>query len=365
MKMKLNYWLMALFGLALFACESTESDIVNPVASGDNGIAAAIDNGSSQVCAEPYTFPLQFDPFEDRPAGDVTVSNDDMYLYVTVASDAGFDANLDPNILVWVGVNQADIPVNEWNFPDLNPDNYDYKIYAGDMEYTFTIPLADIEGYNNECGVQELYLFIAAYVDYEIDGGGIVKLTAYGGNQFVDGSAPWWYDMYTPQCCEDEGEIGCQTAYAKFPADMGYVFTDKNNANPDGHPSLGIGNNWGWAGLFTEDGKYEYNIYAGAGRNDINKGTLVGTLTVEVDGDEVTVTYDLSGSNTMEVIHIYVSNDEPTTTAPGQYGWTVEDMGELTSYSHTFTVDGDEDIWVIAHAEVCGPGLSDDEEEVE
>ncbi len=79
----------------------------------------------------------------------------------------------------------------------------------------------------------------------------------------------------------------------------------------------------------------------------------------------VTVTYNLSGDFDMEVLHIYVSNSVPTTTAPGQYGWTVEFEDAVTTYSNTFQVDGDEDIWVIGHAEVCGPYPAGDEEEEE
>ncbi|PWG73879.1 hypothetical protein DF186_20770, partial [Enterococcus hirae] len=58
---------------------------------------------------------------------------------------------------------------------------------------------------------------------------------------------------------------------------------------------LELGNNrWGWALNFDdEDGTYEYPIYAAAGKNDTDKGFLVGVVHLTVEGDEVTVDIDL------------------------------------------------------------------------
>lgn len=362
-KFKIHYILMALFGFALFACESTESDYVNPDMN-INGLASLIDDSQNgSVCAEAVTLPLQFEV--GRTAGEVSISNDESYMYVTVASDAGFNPNTDPNILLWIGTDINDLPLNQFSFPDLDPNLYDYKTKADGSDYTFMVPLADITGYNQECGVQELVVFVASYVVY-IQNGNMSFLTSYAGNIFVDGSAPWWYDTYIPQCCEDT-EDRCETAYVKFANDgTGYVFASRDRANPEGYPSIGISNQqWGWAGKFTEDGTYEYDIWGAAGLNDTNKGSLVGSATIEIDGDMVTVTYNLSGGFSMDVVHIYVSNDVPTKTAPGQYGWTVEFEDSQTTYSNTFEVDGESDIWVIGHAEVCGPYPSEDDDKEE
>ncbi|MDC0008191.1 hypothetical protein OAE12_00615 [bacterium] len=131
--------------------------------------------------------------------------------------------------------------------------------------------------------------------------------------------------------CEVAGG-GCDTAFAR----------GENGDNC----FIGNGfNRWGWTLGPLSEGDYSYEVYAGAGQCDIDKGQLAGTVDVSYLEGEVTVTYNIDPSFTVEETHTYASNDMfPTgnngrsTVAPGQYT-----VGSNLSG----------DIYVIAHAVVC------------
>jgi len=119
--------------------------------------------------------------------------------------------------------------------------------------------------------------------------------------------------------------------------------------------SLNLGNKrWGWAEYFdAADGSYTHDIYAGAGKNDISKGTLVGQAKLIVAGGDVQVEITLNAGVMINVTHIYFSDDNPpTTTAPGQYGFTDETDFTGTK-TFNFSYSGDGDFWIIVHTEVC------------
>ncbi len=122
------------------------------------------------------------------------------------------------------------------------------------------------------------------------------------------------------------------------------------------------GNNWGWTNGPLSEGTYEFPVYAGAGGNDIEKGTLVGTLYVDYDDGTVTVKYDLNKGYYLGETHLWVGNDvlpavrRGYTNAPGQfpnshyYGF---EAGETMETEWEWTGSGFEGkIWVAAHAVV-------------
>ena len=123
-------------------------------------------------------------------------------------------------------------------------------------------------------------------------------------------------------------------------------------------------NNWGWTnGKLSPDlGSYEFELWAGAGQCDRSKGTLVGNVIVDYVGSTATVAYVLKPGFTMDEAHLYVGTKPfpevkrgkkmVPTVAPGQYPYKVDLNGATTC---TFEVDGLlGDIYVIAHAVVCG-----------
>jgi len=121
--------------------------------------------------------------------------------------------------------------------------------------------------------------------------------------------------------------------------------------------SLDLGNKrWGWAEYFdAADGTYTHDIYAGAGQNDISKGTHVGQAEIIVAGGDVHVEITLNAGVSANVTHIYFSDDNaPTTNAPGLYGFTDEsDFTGTKTFDFSSSYGGDGDFWIIVHLEVC------------
>lgn len=85
---------------------------------------------------------------------------------------------------------------------------------------------------------------------------------------------------------------------------------------------------WGWYFEYAEgDGDITHvskDLYAGAGQNDISKGTYVGTVEVWDSLGTLYVTYNVEeGVNLLEA-HIFADEDLPETAAPGQFPYSSE-----------------------------------------
>jgi uncharacterized repeat protein (TIGR01451 family) len=102
-----------------------------------------------------------------------------------------------------------------------------------------------------------------------------------------------------------------QTAYAK--GDAAVCFID-----------LGA-NNWGWVNgngsAYILPGEYTWPMWAGAGQCDTSNGTLVGTVTVNYDGTDVSVSFDIDPQYILGDTHVYAGYDQipPGSFSPGQY----------------------------------------------
>lgn len=256
--------------------------------------------------------------------GTVTVANDATNLYVKF--DLTISGSKFNYLNLWVGTDLQTKPPVPYMFP--NP------IQLNATTYTYVLPLSSlgIIDVTTSCPVIAIDAFAVVS-----DGESTTKARAQG--------------RYT-LCCDQPPEIGeCETAFAKG----GYVFASDSKSNPEGLPSLNLTKNrWGWAINVTANGTTTYEIWKGAGLNDTSKGELVGTLTVTKNGSLVTVTYNLT-DDVMSELHIYVGDSKPTTTAPGQYGFTKNFEPPVTSFTKTFSVtDSNGDgIWIIAHAVSC------------
>lgn len=129
-------------------------------------------------------------------------------------------------------------------------------------------------------------------------------------------------------------------------------------------------NRWGGTIGPLSSGKYTFELYAGAGRCDLDKATFVGWLQVEHDYVGGTkVCFEAAPGAVFEETHLYVGN-EPLprdkkgkfTVAPGQYPYSHEDLGGATS--DCYQLDEAGYIYVIAHAVVCygeDPGTNIDD----
>ncbi|MBT8254742.1 MAG: hypothetical protein HKN00_02875 [Flavobacteriaceae bacterium] len=147
----------------------------------------------------------------------------------------------------------------------------------------------------------------------------------------------------TNKSSEDE----CETAFAYYEdgcfIDSGYGF-----------------NRWGWnIGPLSDGFSGSFDLYAGAGKCNTEKGEYVGTIEVNYVDGTLTVDYQAEDGYAFYETHLYAGNDEfpknkkgKPTVAPGQYG-NQNEFSEGSS-SDSYTIEGLEgDIYIIAHAVVC------------
>jgi hypothetical protein len=144
----------------------------------------------------------------------------------------------------------------------------------------------------------------------------------------------------------------CETAYAYGGCYYAHCFLD---------PYLGHSfGNWGWTnGPLSPRRCYDYvfDIYAGAAQCDLWRGNRVGWLTVNYNGSEAFVTYNMSYGYKMDETHLYVGN-EPWPRKNGEYTVALghfTDSHDLNNASTDwYRVTGlSGDIYIIAHAVVC------------
>lgn len=305
-------------------------------------------------CGTPVTFDLFAGQHTD--VGSVTIVNDETTLYVTYQASG---ANLFDTIHLWLGTDLMNLPAtpNGQPTPGHFPLSFDV---GGAQSHTFEIELGTQIGADYvpaACGTD---LFVVAHAEVRVPGTDqddnpiVAEETAFGGDTPGDGPRWWYYMDYSLQCCDGEEPQGSghfETAFAKGD----WVWTTGRKSNPEDLQSLRMTKNrWGWAINLTTTGTTTYDVWAGAGLNDTDKGALVGTVTVTWDGSNAQVSYALAGTNTMSETHVYAGDEPPTTIAPGQYGHTGYFDPYASSADATLPVedtDGD-GIWIVAHAVV-------------
>ena len=124
-------------------------------------------------------------------------------------------------------------------------------------------------------------------------------------------------------------------------------------------------NRWGWELSVFDGDEFTVPIYAGAGNNDISKGTHVGDLTVLYKEGMLSVSFDMLQGFTLHTSHLYVGNgindgaDHIPTSAPG--GYKNASIGErrFNNFTGSYTVDlGAADfpssLYLVFHSVVCG-----------
>ena len=338
----------------------------------------------ANVCAGT-TWNLTAGQYND--VGSLTVSNDADFLYITYELD--YDPNGDGVVDATFGTLHADV-VSDESLIDINggrptPGKLDYQAGGNSINqldsatrHTFQIPVNEIISVDVLPYCEQALIVLAhAEVNYSIDDSdyclanpGIKGCnagdedTAWGGDNshgIGSGGGSWYYDGgYNWQCCDGPKPpefCYVETAFAKGD----HIFSTFRKSNPEGLESLMLSKNrWGWAINMNEPGSYVGNLYSGAGLNKIENGDLVGTFSVEWDGETATATYQLDSGFYLEEVHVYVGDTAPTTGAPGQYGYPSDgyDAGGVQSLTTTVAVeDTDSDgIWLIGHAVVSNGG---------
>jgi len=157
-------------------------------------------------------------------------------------------------------------------------------------------------------------------------------------------------------CMEREIEIGaCETMFAKGDDDVATCFIDDD---------YGF-NRWGWTNGPLSTGEYTFDVYAGAGQCDTDKGALAGTVTLDYNSEtgDAYVTYSTNDDFVLTETHLYVGNTPypmkkkgkngyVPTVAPGQFPYQHGDLDNENEDSYMINgLSGD--IYMIAHGVVC------------
>ena len=278
-------------------------------------------------------------------------------LSITYNTTNGWELN---ETHLWVGDDLQNMPQTRKGSPKLGNFPYNSGDITGSTSYNVQISL-NVLGFS--CPMDDKDFLVAAHAALQKpDGnGGYQTETGWGNGDRIVEKGNWaTYFSVTLSCsCDDDnggntGNHTCETAFAYLPsANMCFLDIDENG---DGSGDF---NRWGWSNGELTAGSYTMDIYAGAGRCDINKGTHVGHLTVDYDGSTATVTYNTTNGFTMNETHLYVGNDilakdvnGENTVAPGQYPTIHEGLDG--SSSDTYILDASGNIHVVAHGVVCG-----------
>ena len=147
---------------------------------------------------------------------------------------------------------------------------------------------------------------------------------------------------------EATAEESCETLFARGKDDQSECFLDSDYSF----------NRWGWTIGPLSEGDCTFELYAGAGQCDTDKGTLVGYLKISYSEGTATVKYEMLEGYTLNETHLYIGNEPyPTdkndnvTVAPGQYPYKHALEGASADEYSVSGLSGD--IYVIAHGVSC------------
>jgi hypothetical protein len=323
-------------------------------------VAAPVSPASAaggEICGDPLAVTLWAGQTTD--AGSVTISNDANNLYVQFDTTSPW---LMTESHAHVADTLAGIPTTKKGNPKIGNFAYQTSYDPPASTDTYVIPKSALSLDENE---QVVVAAHAALVSVDENGNVTGGETGWGdGDRFVDRGSWATYISYAWQDCvvDPPVETSTETAFAR---DMGESATCFLDLDLDGD-LVGDFNRWGWTNGPLTTGNYEFELYAGAGRCNLNAATDVGKVLVDYVGDTVTVTFMTEGTNpttgvnySMADAHAYVGSAEmPTnggsyTAAPGQYPQIASELDGATSKSFTFTgVSGE--IYVVAHSSVAG-----------
>ncbi len=194
-----------IFTLSFYSCEQSQIDPLDPEASSDVVLKPFTKMSNSfeateVSCGDENICDLHAGS-KDRVIGDVSITNDNEYLYIKVYSEIGFNYSEEYNLKIFVGTDYNDIPL-AGNGAPIN-GHFPYKAHVAQPEKTYTmrIELSTIDDWlnvetENQCGPN---LFVVVHADIPEEIGG--DSTAYGGCIEGEGNRWWWYNEYTPACC--------------------------------------------------------------------------------------------------------------------------------------------------------------------
>ncbi|WP_455376959.1 hypothetical protein [Petrachloros mirabilis] len=271
--------------------------------------------------------------------GTVCVDNDLSNLTVTYTTANGWTLE---ETHLFVGMSSADVPKTQTGNPKIGLFPYGAdSLAAGTTTSTITIPLGDFGAGGTPCVSKTLTVAAHAVVVKVNSDGSIRRETAWGnGTRFTTKGSWATYFTYQTQC-PSTPPAACtganETAYAFGPT----TFIE-----------LGLTNSrWGWQLTVPAGTNTTTPVYAGAGQNDITKGTNIGTLQYQYTGSQLILNFMLNAGWLMTQTHVFAGSNDVSTIAPGQYGHQ-HSLQFATSDSYSISISGDP-IYVVFHAVVC------------
>jgi len=196
----------------------------------------------------------------------------------------------------------------------------------------------------------------------------VTEVLKDGWIQLAPGEPNYYYEVMLPEGasdCEAEPQVNMYNFLNDFQRKLydDTVWAYGGSAAKANNTIAGK-NAWGWTNYVSANGTYNWPLYAGAGQNDITKGSVVGTVTVVYNGTNVTVTYAinpaLAASNGYKLTeaHLWIGKTplpmvgkKPVASAsPGRFPYrpVISSDGLTATYSMAIT----KPFWVAAHGVV-------------
>jgi len=306
------------------------------------GVAALI-HSTDSAAAEPVAQCQILKAGQTINAGSVCVTNDKTTLQVTYTTTGNWYL---ADLHLFVGQSLTEMPQTKTGNPKIG--NFPYTIEnVNSQSYTFTLPLGAL-GIFDPCAKDNPALYIAAHavlVLRDSAGNVIDKQTGWAAGTQMNAKGSWaMYFQYLTQCDDGPVNYACDTAFAVGDQtffDLGIV--------PDVK-----GGRWGWQLTIDAGTSSIAPIYAGAGQNDLTKGTHAGDLSYSYSGGVLTLTYTMYSPWVLQKTHVYAGSTSTTTIAPGQYGNQHDPLQNVWTDTYQLSVSGNP-IYVVAHAEACRP----------
>lgn len=330
---RLSNMILPVVVLALLtACDREQASFTEPTVMA----AVQVNNGEA----------TSFDLFagQTTDAGDVSVEVVGQDLVVTFATQDGWEL---VESHLWVGESLSDMPQSRSGNPKIGNFPYASGDISGATSFSVVIPISELGGEPYVCG-KDFHLAAHAALRKPDGRGGYQTETGWGDGQRMVERGSWATYFTVRLTCSDDPPPpqACETAFA---------FGDQTLI--DVLSAQGVNTNrWGWQITVNTGDSESTPIYAGAGQNDVSKGTYVGDLSYSYDGTTLSVSFDMEPGFGMNETHLYASIYDTDTAAPGQYGNLHEDLDGASSDSYLLSVadNGDGVIHVVAHAVVCG-----------
>lgn len=242
----------------------------------------------------------------------------------------------------WIGETADSYPQGKNGNPQVGKFPYNSGALANLTSYSVNVPLSSVtakfDDLDQYCldGAAVPALFLMAHADLR-------KPTATGSYQTETGWADGarvvdrgsWATRSTLQfrvdCPEEntttETEYGHETAWVfgdttfdSLPSCGDDNIRGTADDGLDGGTGL-LATRWGWSvGPVAPGQMIQEDIYAAAGKNDLAKGSLIGTATITNTGAMIEVEITTDGDYAFTTVQTYTGTDHTCTVAPGQLG---------------------------------------------